>query len=108
MHGQRLGPSKYPLPPTHCQSVLGCLILRGLPQPLGGLSLLTCEMGLRTALDSTPLRAVVPIKGDGMCNVYSWCLVLVICVHPLLESLSLTPPPPTPQTANKLRSQEQG
>lgn len=75
MHGQRLGPSKYPLPPTHGQTVPGCLILRGRTPPLGGLSLLTCEMGLRAALDSTPqLRAVVLIKGDGMCNVYSFCL----------------------------------
>lgn len=37
-----------------------------------------CEMGLRTALNPVPqLRLMVPIKGAGMCNIYSWCLVTV-------------------------------
>ena len=47
--------------------------------------MLICEMGLRTALNSVPqLRLMVPIKGDGMCNVYSWCLVIV---RPVILSL---------------------
>lgn len=58
----------------HIAKQLRCLILRG-SHISGGLSLLTCEMGLRTTLNSALQFSVCKLKE--IYNVYSWCLVIV-------------------------------